>query len=361
MQSDIIDTSWMNGLRAIAVIGVVIHHWLLFVSYDGSETGFGIVAGLVKDLGGTCVHLFFLLSGCGLTISHLRQEEFHLGEWARKRFEKIVVPFWLITVATFALANLVLFALGNWRDSYSWRSLVSYLTFTRNQDQCAWGMNPTLWFMPVIVGLYIFFPFFVSILRKHGIGVFLLLAGLISYGSIVLFRFFAYEIEHQSAVFLFFVLEFAMGMVLGYLAVSRPESLLRLFGASSFLFGVGFYVLSYLVTKFFESGGLYNDPVTAAGVFLITINIWNVLFRNAGERIRSILDDVSRVSYIMYLIHGALILYITIPLLKLSRVLPLNPLLSLVLAGIFVVMVFLLSRFLYGPTMRIANVIAHSL
>ena len=119
--------------------------------------------------------------------------------------------------------------------------------------------------------------------------------------------------------------------------------------------GAGLYVVSYLMTKLFKAGDLYNDAITAAGVFLITLNIWNVLFRNAGQRIKSVLDEASRVSYIMYLIHGALILYIIIPLFKLTVGLPLNPASSLGLGSIFVVVVFVFARLLYGPIMSISE------
>lgn len=337
-------------------MGVVAHHWLLFVPYDGSVRVVALMAGLVRDLGGTCVHLFFLLSGCGLTISRLRQEDFRLGRWVRRRFEKIVVPYWAVIIATFCLANFVLYASGGRGDGYSWLSLVSYLTFTRNHYEPAWAMNPTLWFMPVIVGLYVLFPVLVSILKKRGMGVFLVLAALMSYGSIALFRLSDYRIDHQSAVSLFFVLEFAMGIVLGFLAVLNPERLVSLVGTKSLMLGVGLYALSYLATKSFESGSLYNDPMTAASVLLVTINVWNRFLRNAGEKMRSVLDEVSKVSYIMYLIHGAVILYIAIPLLRETGALPLNPGVSMALAGIFVVVVFGLGRLLYGPIMGVAKI-----
>jgi len=157
-------------------------------------------------------------------------------------------------------------------------------------------------------------------------------------------------------VSLFFVLEFAMGIVLGFLAVLNPERLVSLVGTKSLMLGVGLYALSYLATKSFESGSLYNDPMTAASVLLVTINVWNRFLRNAGEKMRSVLDEVSKVSYIVYLIHGAVILYIAIPLLRETGALPLNPGVSMALAGIFVVVVFGLGRLLYGPIMGVAKI-----
>jgi peptidoglycan/LPS O-acetylase OafA/YrhL len=360
MQSDISNTTWMNELRALAVIGVVVHHWLLFVPYDGPPTGFGSIAGVIKDLGGTCVHLFFLLSGCGLAVSYFQSEKWSWSAWTHRRFRKIVVPYWIVTTGTFVLANIVLYATGKSEKVYSWGSLFSYLTFTRNHYEAAWEMNPTLWFMPVIFGLYLIFPFLVGILKKGRVGSFLIFAGLITYSSITLFLLTDYEIEHQSAIFLFFVMEFGMGMVLGYLTVFHRERLGGFIGLKGFILGAGLYVFSYLMTKLFRVGDLYNDAITSAGVFLITINIWNHFLRNASGKITSVLDEVSRVSYIMYLIHGALILYIISPVLESKAVLPLNPMASVVLSGVLAFVVFLLARGLYGPVMAITKIGASS-
>jgi peptidoglycan/LPS O-acetylase OafA/YrhL len=47
-------------------------------------------------LAGTVVHLFFILSGCGLTVSYFRKGSVSWREWAKRRFRKIGVPYLII-------------------------------------------------------------------------------------------------------------------------------------------------------------------------------------------------------------------------------------------------------------------------
>ena len=71
-----LDSVWMNMVRGIAISAVVIHHWLLFLPHQSSISIFHTVAELIQALAGTVVHLFFILSGCGLTVSYFRRGDF---------------------------------------------------------------------------------------------------------------------------------------------------------------------------------------------------------------------------------------------------------------------------------------------
>jgi len=68
-----LDAFWMDMLRSLAILAVVIHHWLLFNPYSSSVRIFTNIADLIQTLAGTVVHLFFILSGCGLTVSYFRK------------------------------------------------------------------------------------------------------------------------------------------------------------------------------------------------------------------------------------------------------------------------------------------------
>jgi peptidoglycan/LPS O-acetylase OafA/YrhL len=351
----------MCFLRALAVIGIVIHHWLLFTPFEKTLAPFSAVAEVVKELGGTRVQLFFILSGCGLAVSYLTKgKSFSLREWVQRRFRKTVVPYWIIVGCTFVLANLSFYFAGKSAGSYSWLSLLAYLSFTRNHYEPCEGMNPSLWFMPVIIGLYALFPLLMKFLMKYGIGRFLILTSLITYASITLFEFSGYEIEHQNAIFLFYLLDFTMGMVIGYMWSNRPDSFAWLLGAKSFFLGIAFYGLSFAIIELWKHGDLYNDALTGAGLFLMGISLWNLVRLKLGERLESIVHEVSRVSYVMYLIHVPLILYIIRPSLERTTRVPFNPVISLGLSGVFAFVVFLLARVLYPPIMRITNIRAHS-
>jgi peptidoglycan/LPS O-acetylase OafA/YrhL len=163
-----LESVWMDMLRGLAILAVVIHHWLLFIPYESSPITLFSFAELIQNGAGTTVHLFFILSGCGLTLSYFKKGAFSWGQWVRRRFGKIVVPLWVIITLTFVLVNL-LNAIHSevFESRYSWLGLFTYLTFTRNFYSPAWGLNPTLWFMPVIFGLYVLFPILIPVLNPR--------------------------------------------------------------------------------------------------------------------------------------------------------------------------------------------------
>ena len=102
----ILASVWMNMVRGIAVSAVVIHHWILFIPHQSSVSLFYTVAELTETLAGTAVHLFFILSGCGLTVSYFKRGDFSWKDWARRRVTRIIIPYWVIVSVTFLLANL---------------------------------------------------------------------------------------------------------------------------------------------------------------------------------------------------------------------------------------------------------------
>ena len=127
-----LDAVWMDMLRGFAIVAVVIHHWLLYVPHGCSIRIFSNAADLIQTLSGTMVHLFFILSGCGLTISYFGRVPVSWQEWTKKRFKKIVFPYLIIVSLTFVLANSANFIFPNTVETgYSPISLLTYLTFTR--------------------------------------------------------------------------------------------------------------------------------------------------------------------------------------------------------------------------------------
>ena len=115
-------SEWMGFLRGLAVTGIVSHHWLLFISFDRNPSAISAVAKFLFEVSGTGVQLFFILSGCGLAVSYLRRNErFLLGEWAGGRFRKIVLPYWIMVVGTFVLANAASLGMGNDAATQLWK------------------------------------------------------------------------------------------------------------------------------------------------------------------------------------------------------------------------------------------------
>ncbi len=73
----------MDMLRGIAISAVVIHHWLLFFPHQSPISIFYTGAELIQTVAGTVVHLFFILSGYGLTVSYFQRGDFTWKEWIK--------------------------------------------------------------------------------------------------------------------------------------------------------------------------------------------------------------------------------------------------------------------------------------
>jgi peptidoglycan/LPS O-acetylase OafA/YrhL len=340
---------WMDLLRGIAIIAIVIHHWLLFMPYENSK-----LATLIHAIAGTFVHLFFVLSGCGLTISYFQKKTFSWKDWAKRRFVRLIAPYWIIITVTFILVNLAHFAIADFiTESYSWTVLLAYLTFSRNFYSPAWQLNPTFWFMPVILGLYILFPILAKTLEKYGAIVLFAMSVLVTYVSI--YFFFGLSANHQSSIPLFHLAEFSLGMSLGYFQLFRPGYFDRFVDFKMFCLGILFYGMSWAMTTLWEYGLSYNDLFTAAGIYIIALYTCRWIMKSLSRISARILTQFSKESYMIYLIHGPLILYLAKPIF-ISFIGPeVNSLMMIIFSSIFCLIVFLLAKLISPPINSLAS------
>jgi len=332
-------------MRGIGIIGVVVHHALLYLPRQDS-----ITLRTIQTLAGSTVHLFFILSGCGLTISFFKQNQFSWGKWVKKRFLRIIVPYWIIIILTFSIVTLanIIFPDVIIR-SYSWKSLLSYLTFTRNFYEPSWGLNPPMWFMPIIIGLYILFPFLMRVLKRYGILALIIISVVLTYGSITLFLALDFPTKHQAAPFLFFVAEFSFGMLIGYVVCFHSALIKRLEKFNMLCLGVGAYLFSWVLRTFWSLGPLYNDIFTAVGIYLMVLYACSWLIRISPKKSVHFLSRVSEESYVMYLIHGPLLLFVLKPVLVSGMNTILGPFVAVLLCGCFCVAIFMLARCISRP------------
>ena len=208
--------------------------------------------------------------------------------------------------------------------------------------------------MPVIIGLYILFPFLVHILEKRRPFLLFAVSVLITYGSIAACITLGYPVSHQSALFSFYVIEFSLGMFIGYRLSFYPGPLGRLVGLKMLCFGIGLYAISWSIQRYWALGGEFNDLFTAAAVFLMTLNLCWLLVRLSPKKVVTLLNEVSKHSYLMYLIHGPLILFVLKPLLEQITKTPINSVLMVFLACLYCGLIFVLARFI-SPFMHLTR------
>lgn len=337
----------MDVLRVLAVSGVVIHHWLLYIPFSSQIQTFEKVAGLIQTTSGTVVHLFFILSGCGLTISFYKKSSLSWTFWGKNKFKKIVVPYLLVVTGTFFMANLAYVVFPEFLDtSFRPLTLISYLTFARNFYSPGWDLNPSLWFMPVLIGLYALFPLCMKIVEKHGMLALLLAGLLITYGSIFACLSLGYAVSHQSAFFSFYVIEFCLGIYIGSKISKDALWLDRIIGWRMLCLGICIYLLSWSIQKNWVYGGAFNDLFTALAVYLICMNLGFLITSFMPLAFISFLKAISSASYMMYLIHGPLILFLVKPVFAKMSGLPINAINTMFLAVLYCVVIFFLARIL---------------
>lgn len=298
-------------IRAISIIAVVIENYTSYSLSSNVITVPSIFTYFVQNIAGTFVHLFFVISGYGLTLPFLREKTTNWKVWARRRFLKIVVPYWVTVTITYSLTNICHYWIANCvQPSYSWFTLFTYITFLRNFYSPGWTLNWTLWFMPIIVGLYIIFPLLLKVLKRYGVVYFMVFSLLLANSPVLMLIQLGYPMSHQSSIFLFYVDEFAFGMVLAYLTNVYPELLCRLMKFRFFCLGIFFYFVSGLIAEFKLMGIgsiFYKDILECIGLYVMMLHICNLANKFLSPSILNIFNKVSDNSYTIYLIHGPII------------------------------------------------------
>lgn len=334
----------IDAIRAVACIAIVLHHWLLLMPYRRNSQ---IVDALVA-FSGDFVYLFFIISGLGLTLSHLRRPSLSWKKWALKRFEKIILPFWVVVTATFALAHVM--RLGGIEipgKPYSPYTLMAHLSFARNFFPDTLTLNGTLWFMPVLIGLYALFPGLMWMIRKFGVLISLSTASLTGYASKMICGYMGHPVEYQHALPLFYLPEFVLGVLLGCM-LNQRRSLLKPWPFPCMLAGVAVYLSAEALPAVWDAAWLFDDTLRAIGLWLI---MWPVCCRLAGRSHKRGLEGLlkwSRVSFIAYLIHCPLIIYLLRPAAFRLGLVPSNAVAMAGLGVLYVWLIFLLAKSLHG-------------
>jgi peptidoglycan/LPS O-acetylase OafA/YrhL len=338
-QSISIDLSWIDMLKGIAIIGVILDNVSIYMRTFVLPVG-------------PFVQVFFILSGFGLTVTYLKQSglEWSWKRWAWRRITKIVMPYAIFVGLSFVLGTVGAYLHASVDMRFSWKALLAYLTFAQNFCPSVWVWNSPLWFMPVIIGLYISFPVLLKILAKWGPRVLLLIAVLVTYGTRTIAVLAGAPKSHGADLFTFWVLQFALGIVLAHVRETAPQKLDCLIGFKAFLIGLGLMACSWALTRYVPLGRLFNDPITSVGVFLTLLNLgWasRKLVPISGK----VLIALSSKSYLMYLVHYPIMAFLLGPPLRVYA----DRIIVLVFGVVYIVAMFLLSCLISQPIDRLVS------
>lgn len=349
------DLSWIDMLKGIAIIGVFFENWLTYFFHHKliAETNdlFYSLTSILNAASGPFVQVFIILSGFGLTLTYLKNYNagWRWKSWTWRRVTKIVFPYYLFVILSFIIGLIGSCLYEKIDVQFSWHSLITLLTFTRNFYLPSWVWNPPLWYMPVIIGLYIIFPLLVSTLRKWGPIKLLLISAFFSITSLIAAFGLGITGSHGTDLFLFWTFQFAMGMALAHVVLNHPERLRLLIGIFPFAIGAVLIFISWILRTYVLNGNIFNDVITSPGIFLVLLNTgW--FFCRIFLAAKNIFISLAEPSYFMYLIHYPIMMFLIGPAFTNS----VHPLIAVLLGGIYIPVIYYLCKFISKPITKIS-------
>lgn len=200
----------LDGLRAIAVLLVIVSHWFAFVPF---------IHGML--LGKIGVDVFFVISGFLIT-KILFHNRISIKEKGISVFKSLSVFIGKRTVSVFPIYYLLILFLYLTNGEEFRDGIVCYLTYTSNyyfyHTQSWHGFVGHFWSLAVEEQFYLFWPLFIFFIKQRYLFLFLLFT--IVLGSVYPY-FFIQSIT--SILALSCVNAFAIGALLSYLLVYKPS------------------------------------------------------------------------------------------------------------------------------------------
>lgn len=304
MKNNIFYRPDIDGLRAIAVLGVIIYHFdIIFYSKKIFPGGF------------VGVDIFFVISGFLITkiiSDKIMTNSFSILEFYVKRIKRIVpLLFFMIMI------SIVFFYPILYNDSFEeyFKSLISTVLFSSNlffylQDSY-WG-EPSLfkpflhtWSLGVEEQFYIFYPLLLIYLYKNRFDKIkvLLSIAIISFLAILSFEF----IDKEAIFYLIFfrIWEFIIGGIIIFVHNHNQNN--RLINNLFSFLGLVFILISFLVF-YPKEGDYYKLILPVVGTFFI------LFFHSKDTLVYQFLSNrvfvfIGLISYSMYLWHQPVMVY----------------------------------------------------
>ena len=295
----------------------------LFPSNSGDHLLFNFF-NFVFGLGYQAVHLFFILSGFGLTLSALlvekKTDRIRWFGFIKKRFIRLYPSYWLI---------LAIYLLLNFFQYHSFLGLLK----TYVKGAIFLDVIPATWYIPILLQLYLLFPFLFYFLKKLSIKNFLLLSLLVKTVSSAiiittsLLAFdkilgFGYGGLAPGGIALTRLFEFCFGMAIAkhwfthersvdaFTVFQKPKAIIL----GIFLECLGIFLsLKYTAIRFIDHDipvGLFiSDAFIGIGIFIISLNLVFLVDGLLKSKSKAWLDLISNGTYEAYLVHSIVLSY----------------------------------------------------
>lgn len=307
----------LNELRAIAALGVVVHHIEQFKGMNGFTISNANLSFLIHNLGKASVDLFFVLSGFLITFLLLQEKsnnngKVNIGNFYLRRIFRIWPLYYLIMVISFVLIpvlsnlsifeyNISLLNLINEPDNYSFKTISRYLLFLPQYARVVLGASQS-WSIGVEEQFYLVMPILMLFLsRKYFFVIVLIIGGLYFIPIIEIPEWFYMQTNFFSFM--------GIGVIGGYVYYYNMSVISNL-TKSKFIYFLIVALIIFLSTFAVLGRNMNRYSLGILFIFLIyfTINVSNKqAFRNR------IFSYLGKISYGIYMYHS-FILFLIFPL-----------------------------------------------
>ncbi len=295
---------WTNNLRVLATISVILLHvsGQILIQY-GKVSDFVWWTGNIYDSAVRfCVPIFVMLTG-----ALLLPKTYELGEFLKKRFLRIILPF---------LFWSFIYILFTYYEKLSPNHAMStFETIRWGLDLLKSGSSPHLWYIYMIIGIYLITPViskWVQNCKENEILYFLIIWLFAMIMNQPIFE------EYNTDIDLSYFEDFIGYLVLGYyLSVKTFKYSKSTVNIAAFLLlsigviitAAGTYHLTNNDGKFnqyFYGYITLNTLMVSIGVFLVFKN-WT----NVNSKSSKIIDFISKYSFGIYLVHVLVLFYLS--------------------------------------------------
>lgn len=279
---------YRGELMGAAILFIILFH----VGLSRNDPFFGL-----RRMGNVGVDMFFFLSGIGLWFSWLKTPS--VAHFYNRRLLRIY-PAWLVMATLFYLPDY----LGDRKFSSSLPDLVGDITV--NWD--FWIHDElTFWYIPAILMLYVFAPYYMMLIRKHPVYRWLPVA-MIAWCVVVQYITPVHHALGHLEIFWSRVPIFFIGI-----NCAEQVRQKRTLEASSLWLVLLLFVMTFASCVYLEQflhgrfplflERMLYIPMTVSGIILLVI-----VFRHAGKWFSRWLAFVGTLSLEIYLIHAHFVL-----------------------------------------------------
>lgn len=275
-------------LKGYAMLSIIGYHYLKAINISSTINK-------MINFGGTGIHLFILLSGLGLYLSHKNKPLSQLN-FLQKRFTKIYFPYIFIVLISFILSAIIPIYINDGLYAFGGHVFL-YKMFDNN---IIGSFGYPLWFISMIIQFYLSFHFLTFMFKKTSNKKFVLITLAVSLlWSVIVILLQKTQLRTWNSFFLQYLWEFALGMVIAN-KLQKNNTNINL--KSIYILGIGILssaIFVILAVKGGKIGQMLNDIPALIGFTFIAIWVYQLKIKS----INNMLIYFGKISFSLYLIH----------------------------------------------------------